>query len=371
MTLHELSSVSPVAAAHPRASSFLDPFWDDGPRAQVEREVLGLFQRQLAVASRARAFAGRIPAELLRARGPLTRAELEALPLLTKQELRAYLPDQLLTDPAETFHMVRETGGTTGRPVGVFWTRADWTAFIEALQRFATPLGQLVRGFRAWNGYNQAHVSGPCFDDLIRAYGGTPVPRHFGASDREAIAEIERMRAEVLVITPQSGSGKGGALEDLLAAEPGFLARLRIRALIVSSTLLRPDLLEEIREQGVATVINYYGSTEAPPAAASCEASPTTFHLTQGHVLVEVVGTDGKQVRSGERGAVVVSRIGASDAAGIRPSSATQLLRFVVGDTALYIDEPCPCGRTSARIAEIARVADVEDKLRGGCERWE
>ncbi|MET0343813.1 MAG: AMP-binding protein [Polyangiales bacterium] len=368
MTLHDLSSVSPVA--HHRAS-FLDPFWDDGPRAQVERELLALFQRQLAVATRARAFVGRVPAELLRARGPLGRDEVEALPLLTKQELRAYLPDQLLVDPTDTFHMVRETGGTTGRPVGVFWGRSDWTAFIEALQRFAGPLGRLGKGFRAWNGYNQAHVSGPCFDDLIRAFGGTPVPRHFGASDREALAEIERMRAEVLVITPQSGSGKGGSLEDLLATEPGFLARLRIRALVVSSTLLRPDLLEEVREQGVTTVINYYGSTEAPPAAASCEASPTTFHLTQGHVLVEVVHPDGRQVRSGERGAVVVSRIGASDGVSVRPSSATQLLRFVVGDTALFIDEPCACGRTSPRIADIARVTDVEDKLRGGCERWE
>lgn len=373
----EASSTSELSS-----HSFLDSFWDYAPREQVERQLLTLFRRQLSTAIRARAFRTRIPSALLSPTARFTRAEVQGLPLLSKRELRALGPDDLLPVPDMVFHMVRGTGGTTGLPVAVCWTIADWSAAIQAIQRFCLPLQRLRPGWRLWNGYNQAHVSGPAFDDLARALGGTPIPRHYKLSDSEALEEIERMRADALVVTPQSGSGKGGSLEDLLAAGPHFLARLQIKALLVSSTPLARDVLEEVREQGVSTVINLYGSTEAPPAAISCEADPLMFHLSQGHVFVEVVNADGQHVQSGERGFVVVSRIGSVDTRGsgleqttdgatLQPSLGTQLLRYVVGDTALYVDEPCKCGRTSARIRDITRSTNVEDKLKGGCEQWD
>ncbi len=291
--------------------------------------------------------------------------------MIAKQDLRALAPSDLLVEPDEPFHMVRTTGGTTGAPVAIFWTRNDWRALVQALHRFVPPLEFAQQGLRVWNGYNQSHVSGPCFDDLVRALNGTPIPRGHGASDRQALDAIARMRANALVITPQSGSGKGGSLEDLLSEDASFLARLKIRALFVSSTALRADLLHEVREQGVQTIVNYYGSTEGPPAAVSCVADPTTFHLSQGHVLVEVVDKQGQHVRSGERGTVLVSRIAAASTSGLVSAGGTQLLRYAIGDEVLFVDEPCPCGRTSPRIRDVERVAYLDDKLLGGCERWE
>lgn len=351
-------------------ASFLDPFWDYGTPAEVERDALARLTRQLSIAHETEAFRARIPQAWTARRDPLTRAELNELPVVTKQELRALRSDDLLTDADQVFHLVRGTGGTTGKPVSMFWTEADWRALVHAMQRFAAPLKRLgVR--RIWNGYNQAHVSGPAFDDLVRALGATPVPRHFRTTDAEALDEIAELGADALIITPRAGSGKGGSLEDLLAVDPSFLARLKIRALIVSSTPLDRDVLEEVREQGVVSVINYYGSTESPPAAVSCELDATSFHLTNGHVLVEVLGSDGRQVRAGERGAVVVSRIGAEGTQGLLPAAGTQLIRYAIGDTAVYCDEPCACGRSSARLVDVQRMPDLADTLKGGCERWE
>jgi phenylacetate-CoA ligase len=352
-------------------SSLFDPFWDYGPRASVDDELTARFAQQLESVRQTKAFCERFQRSERRIGSRLRRADIEALPVLTKQELRTLAPDDLLVDPSAPFYMVRTTGGTTGSPVPIFWTRDDWRALVQALHRFC-PRGVLDDGGRrVWNGYNQSHVSGPAFDDLVRALDGTPVPRQHGGSDREAIAAIERMRVSALVITPQSGSGKGGSLEDLLAQDPHFLARLRIRTLFVSSTQLRPDLLEEVREQGVTTIVNFYGSTEGPPAAVSCAVDPTVFHLSQGHVLVEVVNANGQQVASGERGSVLVSRVAAATSSGLAAAGGTQLLRYAIGDSALYVDEPCACGRSSARIKDIERVANIDDKLRGGCERWE
>lgn len=355
----------------PEIRSFVDPFWDHGPRPEVEADLRARFQRQLCLSAfRARAYRERVPLELLRAQPAFTREDIARVPLLSKQTLRGLDPADLLVDPNEPYYLVRGSGGTTGAPVSVFWSRADWTASTHAMLRFCEPLQRLgVR--RIWNGYNQSHVSGPAFDDLARALGATPIPRHFRGSDALALDEMARIRPDALVLTPKSGSGKGGSMEDLLAVDPSFLRRLGIRALIVSSTPLERDLLEEVREQGVEAIVNFYGSTEAPPAAASCEADPTMFHLAEGHVLVEVIGADGRQVANGERGLIVVSRIGGEGPEGLTVASGTQLIRYLVGDTARYLTAPCACGRSSPRIAEIARVTDLSDKLEGGCERWE
>jgi phenylacetate-CoA ligase len=351
--------------------SLFDPFWDYGPRSGVDTALAARFARQLESALRTKAFAERFYARAPRVEARFRRADIESFPVLSKHDLRALAPDELLVDPLAPFYMVRTTGGTTGAPVPIFWTRDDWRALVQALHRFC-PRGLLDEGTRrVWNGYNQSHISGPAFDDLVRALGATPVPRQHGSSDREALQAMERMRVSALVITPQAGSGKGGSLEDLLAEDPSFLARLGIQTLLVSSTRLRADLLQELREQGVTNIVNFYGSTEGPPAAVSCEEDPTAFHLAQGHVLVEIVDADGRHVKSGERGTVLISRVASATSTGLAAAGGTQLLRYAIGDTASYVDEPCACGRSSARIMDVERVAYLDDKLKGGCERWE
>jgi phenylacetate-CoA ligase len=352
-------------------SSLFDPFWDYGPRAEIDDALAARFSQQLELARRTKAFSERLQRHVAPAGERYRRADIESLPVLSKHDLRVLAPDELLVDPDAAFYMVRTTGGTTGAPVPIFWTRDDWRALVQTLHRFCPP-GLLSEGpKRVWNGYNQSHISGPAFDDLVRALDATPVPRQHGESDREAIRAMERMRVRALVITPQSGSGKGGSLEDLLGEDPHFLARLAIRTLLVSSTRLQTDLLQEVREQGVTNIVNFYGSTEGPPAAVSCHVDPTAFHLSQGHVLVEIVDAEGRHVKSGQRGTVVISRVASATSVGLAPAGGTQLLRYAIGDAALYVDEPCACGRSSARIMDVERVAYLEDKLKGGCERWE
>jgi phenylacetate-CoA ligase len=351
-------------------NSFGDPYWDYAPRAEVRELLLSRLDAQLRAASQTTAFRHSVSRLLQETRGSITQQPFETLPLLTKTQLRAIPPDDLLVNPRGPFHMVRGTGGTSGQPVSVFWTRADWIAFTQALYRYSAPLRQ-ASPRRFWNGYNQGHVAGPVFDDLVRALGGTSIPRHFRSTDAQALADIERVGADALIITPKAGSGKGGSLEDLLAIEPSFLARLRIKALIVSSTPLDAELVEEVRQQGVEAIVNYYGSTEAAPAGASCEADPTAFHVSSGHVFVEVVDAHGQQVSSGTRGRVVVSRIGAESESRLSPAGGTQLIRYLNGDSVVYDEEPCRCGRTSPRLGAIERVTELEDKLKGGCERWD
>ncbi|MBC7659466.1 MAG: methyltransferase domain-containing protein [Chitinophagaceae bacterium] len=372
ISLREFRVHSPVKVATTveMPPNFADRRWDSMGSDELDHCLLKLLQQQLRFASEYVYFwHDRLPPSLLQAK-PLTRKIFEQLPLLDKKTMRLLEHGALLPKNSGPFHVVRSTGGTTGTPVSIAWKLADWHASLETVKRFLDPIAALKPNV-IWNGYNQGHVSGPIFDDAIRQLGATPFARHFRSTDAEALDEIRRTKATVLVITPKGGSGKGGSLEDFLSIDPDFIRKFGIRGLIISSTVLEADLAAELKEQGIEVIVNFYGSTEALPDAVSCDIDPSSFHLCQGHVFVEVIDSKGCQVRNGERGLVAVSRIGSSGPAGIAPTLGTQLFRYVVGDMATYSEEPCGCGRTTPRISEIARVLDIEEKLQGGCQKWE
>jgi phenylacetate-CoA ligase len=351
-----------------RLHSFRSPLWDKGKYGILYSVFLRLLQQQILYAS------GNCPFWSTRLKPfknqTVDEQTLAEIPLLTKDDLRIRNAMDFVATANFPFYIMRQSGGTTGTPTPLFWTKGDWHAAILAVCRFVEPLAN-YRPLIGWNGYNQAHAGGQSFDDVLRELGGMAVPRHFKSDDIAAIQEIERFQAKVLVLPAKSGTEKGGSLEDLLVADASFLSRLGIKAVMVSSTGLDSDVVDEMKQQGVHHIINLYGSTEAFPSAISCEKNPLTFHLCQGPNLTELVSPDGEGVKNGERGLIVVSRIGSETDAGIFPAGGTQLLRFVVGDEATLIDEPCGCGRTSPRIADIKRSLNIQDKITGGCQKWE
>ena len=53
----------------------------------------------------------------------------------------------------------------------------------------------------------------------------------------------------------------------------------------------------------------------------------------------------------------------------LRPAD-DKMLNYEVGDEVEFIDEKCPCGRTSPRIKDVRRIREIKDKLEAGCEHW-
>ena len=349
---------------------FADPKWDINDPKDLESQLLQQFQLQLKYAAEKSPFwKKRLPAPLLK-QNTLSRADIETLPLLNKQLLRLVDPLDLLTDTQASYYLVRGSSGTTGLPVNIFWSYEDWRASVGPATRFLARARNWEK-LRVWNGYNQGHIAGPAFDDFLRSVGATPIPRHFKSTEQEAIEEMEWLKIDAIVLTPQGGSGKGGSLEDFLTFDPSFISRIGANNLLVSSTELKDELLDEVYELGVQTIVNLYGSTEALPTGISCLNDPQSFHICNGHIFLEVIDNEGHHVAPGERGTIVVSRIGSSYASGIGRVKGTQLFRFIVGDTALFLGRDCPCGLTTPRIAQIARLPADDTKIQGGCEQWD
>ena len=87
----------------------------------------------------------------------------------------------------------------------------------------------------------------------------------------------------------------------------------------------------------------FYGTADVGLAAFECREK-NGMHFHDDGVLIEICDPQtGKQLGHGEVGEIVVTRL----------DEVYPLIRLGTGDLASYVDEVCPCGRTSPRITKI------------------
>ena len=91
---------------------------------------------------------------------------------------------------------------------------------------------------------------------------------------------------------------------------------------------------------GVAAVDNY-GSTEAFLAWQCPQGS---YHVNAEHVLLEVVDDEGRPVKSGHIGKVLLTTL---------HNYCMPLVRYEIGDYAVPVDGSCPCGRTLPLLGRV------------------
>jgi len=86
-----------------------------------------------------------------------------------------------------------------------------------------------------------------------------------------------------------------------------------------------------------------YGTADIGLAAFECKEK-NGMHFYDEGMLIEICDPQtGKQLGPGEVGEIVVTRL----------DKIYPLVRFGTGDLASYVDEPCPCGKTTPRITKI------------------
>lgn len=104
-------------------------------------------------------------------------------------------------------------------------------------------------------------------------------------------------------------------------------------------------------------IVDVYALSEAGVVAFGCREG-LGLHVVGDAVVAEVVDPDGGDVLPvGERGEVVLTRLGAD---------ALPLVRYRTGDGAALDESPCACGRTGRRLVGIERLAE-RVRVRG---RW-
>jgi phenylacetate-CoA ligase len=285
-------------------------------------------------------------------------SDISKVPILTKEEFRKVTPLKLI--PKENLSKIyfnRWTSGTTGTPTVSCWTVTDWAAAVASVARTIgrqSPTEQPV----AFNAFSQGHVTGPLIGAGLRKIGAPVFDRgHHPEEVFSTAAHIDLFEFNTIVIPGRSVHGKAVGLDGLLAENPIILVQHGVLWWIGAAGTFEAETINRAMDQGVESISNFYGSSEFAPFALSCSNHSGDFHISQGHVFVEVVNEQGFQVENGEFGRIVVTHLcGMYDNGDSCVHGGTQIIRLAAGDGATYFDEPCACGLTTPRIKGIQRV---------------
>jgi phenylacetate-CoA ligase len=275
-------------------------------------------------------------------------AALAELPVITKSEVIA---DQSADPPYGTLiavptdQVVRIYVGAG--PQATYMTRSDY-----ALTSDNAAWAFFTNGFRNADRVDNTimyHwvIAGTVIDEGLRSIGCAVIPGGIG----NAQTHLENMRwtkATGMFIFPTF-------LEELAAkaVELGIDVRrdLHLRLTTISGEMRSDQVMQQQRELWGMELREIYGGAEVPFMAAECSAGGGMHVNPDFHV--EFLHPETRQpVGPGEPAVPVISELG---------REAYPMIRYWTGDIcAGYRDEPCSCGRTTARMGRIlGRVGDI------------
>jgi phenylacetate-CoA ligase len=279
--------------------------------------------------------------------------ELEALPdqpFRVKSELRDAYPFGLLRVPLEECLRIHASSGTRGKATIVAYTRGDLAAWADCCARALAAAGagpgtvvHVAYGYGLFTGGLGLHYG-------AERLGCTVVPASGGNTPRQAQL-LEDLGAEILCCTPSYAL----AIADHVS-EP---ARLRLRAGVFGAEPWTEGLREAVEHALGLTAVDIYGLSEVmgPGVSAECVEGRDGAHVNEDHFLVEVVDSQsGEPLPDGEVGELVFTTL---------TKEALPLLRYRTGDLASLTREPCPCGRTFARMSRVVGRTDDMLIIRG------
>ncbi len=287
---------------------------------------------------------------------------LAALPVLTKRDLRAHVPDGFMPDSrasaagfASGDIEIVTTSGTSDDRVSVVWHQAWWDRSEREAARIHPALARLFS-----RPHREAVLTSPvCAGAVCHVGDASMAERTIGsllflnqAQDPTAWDErnVRRMADELREFGP-----------EVLEADPAYLAIMARTARAAGLSLHQPACIVltyefpsriHLRAIGRAfpdvPVVSSYGSTETGHVFTQC--SHGTFHQN-----LETSHVDIQPFQPG-RGDPAIGRILVSTL----DNPWFTLLRFDVGDLArVRGGAPCPCGRR-----EGLAIAAIEGRLR-------
>jgi phenylacetate-CoA ligase len=277
------------------------------------------------------------------ARGVTSLADLETLPVLTRDTIRERYDD--LVDPSQRGRTIRtQTSGSTGSPV-CFEYCNDSESWRQAVRQ---------RAYR-WAGYRQGlpaiHYRGAGAGDGVHAAQGLRVGLdralrrevHVDAAGQDEDA-MRRTAARIATMKPRAIVAYTQALACFARWVLDRGARDWDDIVVIgrAEPMLPRDRAVLERVFG-PKVYETYGSRETMLIASECERR-SGLHVAEENVIVEIV-RNGRAAPPGEAGDVVVTDL---------HNYGMPFIRYVNGDVARFSRSVrCGCGRELRRLARV------------------
>ena len=280
-----------------------------------------------------------------------TAHDLARLPLVEKDDLRRDPEAFVSTSRAGRRAIPFETSGSTGSRVRILHDRASLLANIAYGERERAVITRILgRG----SGYREVRLAyaGGTLDKVYAFYRDwTWIPARPDRLELQVTEPLARNAEAIDRYRPDILFGYGSYLHAIArAVAAGRLSLERPKLVIYAAEPLSPAARREVEDALGAPVISRYTAVEAFKIAYLCEQR-AGFHVHEDLAHLRIVDDDGRDVRDGDTGVVVLSNL---------VNRGTVLLNFRTTDLSRWSDERCECGRTQRLLAEIdGRVEDL------------
>ncbi|HSO76032.1 MAG TPA: AMP-binding protein, partial [Blastocatellia bacterium] len=246
---------------------------------------------------------------------------------------------RFLTYPIEQYRYFHQTSGTTGRPLKCLDTAESWDWWERCwgyvYRGAGVGAGDVVFCAFSFGPYlsHWAAISGAWHVGAMCISGG-------GMTSEQRLQTIIDNHCTVLVCTPTYALHMSEVALRLGVDLPSSSVSRSIHAGEPGASL--PNVRRAIEQAWGVTCFDHAGATEAGAWAFDCQARTGAIHLNEAEFIFEVIDPESSEPAGEDsRGELVITNLG---------RAAMPVLRYRTGDVVEVTTEPCPCGRSFARI---------------------
>lgn len=285
-----------------------------------------------------------------------TLKDLQKLPFTIKQDMRDNYPYGLFAVPRKELLRIHASSGTTGKPTVVGYTQNDLDVWRECVARIAVAGGatdedvaQICFGYGMFTGALGLHNG-------LEKVGAAIVPSSTGNTQKQ-LMYMKDFETTLLVATPSYAMRIAE-----VALEMGLDPKkdLKVKSLVLGSELMTEAMRNELYKvwgEDVNLTQNYGMSELMGPGVSGECLELNGMHINEDHFIAEVIDPKtGQVLPAGDKGELVITCI---------TKEALPLIRYRTRDITRLMYEPCPCGRTTARMENLSGRTDDMLKIRG------
>ena len=279
--------------------------------------------------------------------------DLQSLPFTYKDDLRDNYPFGLFAVPMHEIVRIHASSGTTGQSTVVGYTAGDIAVWADLIARTIVAVGgtpddmvHVSYGYGLFTGGLGLHYG-------VERLGATALPMSGGNTKRQVRMMVD-FGSTILCCTPSYALNIAEVMREMGIGRD----EIRLKAGILGAEPWSDEMRRQIESELLISAHDIYGLSEVMGPGVSIECPEKNgLHIFEDCFIPEIIDPEsGKVLPPGERGELVFTNINKEGLA---------LIRYRTRDISRMIVEPCPCGRTHARMERVTGRTDDMLIIRG------
>lgn len=259
--------------------------------------------------------------------------DIKKFPLLTKEIIRNHF-NKLHQLRDKTYYR-NTSGGSTGEPV-VFYQDKEYLYWANATKRLFNEWAGRKLGdpmVKLWGSLSDILGSSQGFKGYLRQQvSGITILETYRMTEEDMYRHVQKINH----IKPRLILAYTNSIEELTRfIQEHHLSVYSPSAVMTAAGVLYPEVKAKIEDVFHAPVFNRYGSREVSDMACNCEKDEG-LHLIPAVHYLEIVDDEGRQVKPGKPGNIIVTLL---------TNYTMPLIRYQIGDIGVLSDKDCSCGR--------------------------